>query len=461
MFGSGVSESKHRKQQPSASTSGGLLEVEAIADGDTPRGGGGSMSSSPHVSGANGTLLRSPSASKDRRDHALLAAFFLAILAVENTASMLARRYAVGVLKLQFSKNAVLAVNELMKMAFSVAMEAKRIREGSRDGVSPRRHPILGRGNSGGLRAHLRRVARHSPRMAVPALVYLVVNLISYPALERINASVFTAISQLKVLATAFFAVVMLGTPVSLRKWRTLTVMVLGVTLVSWQSAPAATSGNSGDAARTGVSPDYLFGVACAGVQTMLSGFGSIYFELVLKRGVDPRLDAANTSASTHEREKFSVWDRNVQLALWSSGDLPPGGVARDGRGVVARLDAAGVVNRDATRERRRISRALRAVQLVRHENRRRVRQPGAHHRAGQRVFRSAARRAHRARLRGRHPVRVRVQGRLRGGGDTREAARGQARVKADGEGPVVKSSSAAKSEARFIAKVEGNKQYF
>lgn len=324
MFGSGVSESKHRKQQPSASTSGGLLEVEAIADGDAPRGGGGSMSSSPHVSGANGTLLRSPSASKDRRDHALLAAFFLAILAVENTASMLARRYAVGVLKLQFSKNAVLAVNELMKMAFSVAMEAKRIREGSRDGVSPRRHPILWRGNSGGLRAHLRRVARHSPRMAVPALVYLVVNLISYPALERINASVFTAISQLKVLATAFFAVVMLGTPVSLRKWRTLTVMVLGVTLVSWQSAPAATSGNSGDAARTGVSPDYLFGVACALAQTMLSGFGSIFFELVLKRGVGPVLDAANPSASTHEREKFSVWDRNVQLALWSSAIYLP-----------------------------------------------------------------------------------------------------------------------------------------
>ena len=323
MFGSRVSESKHRKQQPSASTSGGLLEVETIAaDGDAR--GGGSLASSPHVSGANGALLRSTSTSKDRRDHAVLAAFFLAILAVENTASMLARRYAVGVLKLQFSKNAVLAVNELMKMAFSVAMEAKRIREGARDSISPRRHPIFGRGNPGGLLAHLRRVARHSPRMAVPALVYLVVNLISYPALEHINASVFTAISQLKVLATAFFAVVMLGTPVSLRKWRTLTVMVLGVTLVSWQSAPAATSGNSGDAARTGVSPDYLFGVACALAQTMLSGFGSIYFELVLKRGVGPVLDAANPSASTHEREKFSVWDRNVQLALWSSAIYLP-----------------------------------------------------------------------------------------------------------------------------------------
>ena len=279
------------------------------------------MASSPHMRGANGALLRSTSTSKNRRDHAVLAAFFLAILAVENTASMLARRYAVGVLKLQFSKNAVLAVNELMKMAFSVAMEAKRIREGAQDSVSPRRHPILGRGNPGGLLAHLRRVARHSPRMAVPALVYLVVNLISYPALERINASVFTAISQLKVLATAFFAVVMLGTPVSLRKWRTLTVMVLGVTLVSWESAPTATRDDGGSGRTLGVSPDYLFGVACAGAQTMLSGFGSVYFEFVLKRGVGPR-DSATEASATEPR--FSVWDRNVQLALWSTAIYLP-----------------------------------------------------------------------------------------------------------------------------------------
>ena len=52
MLGSRVSESKHRKQQPFASTSGGLLEVEAIA-----AGGGGSMASTPRVSGVNGALL--------------------------------------------------------------------------------------------------------------------------------------------------------------------------------------------------------------------------------------------------------------------------------------------------------------------------------------------------------------------------------------------------------------------
>ena len=213
----------------------------------------------------------------------MLASLFLAILACENTASMLARRYAVGVIKLQFSKNAVLAVNELMKLAFSVAMVAAQVREQKAQGLSPRGATFGRHGVDSGasLSAHLRRCAKHSPRMAVPAVVYLVVNLISYPALARINASVFTAISQLKVLATAFFAVVMLGTPISGRKWRTLVLMVLGVTLVSVESAPGGHADDAERGDRGGV--DYAVGIACAATQTMLSGFGSIYFEMVLK----------------------------------------------------------------------------------------------------------------------------------------------------------------------------------
>ena len=102
-----------------------------------------------------------------------------------------------------------------MKMGFSIGMVLWKQQPHSR-----RDH--------GGRRQHLKRVVLSSRPMAVPAVVYLIVNLVSYPALERINASVFTAISQLKVLATAFFAVLMLKTPISGRKWRTLSMMVLG-----------------------------------------------------------------------------------------------------------------------------------------------------------------------------------------------------------------------------------------
>jgi UDP-sugar transporter A1/2/3 len=313
-------ESKHRgAKHPSVSFTmeedGGSNSVDATSS---------SMASSPHVPHGTGVLLRVPPASKRVGNHTVLAALFLAILAVENTASMLARRYAVGVLKLSFSKNAVLFVNELLKAGVSVAMELRRVREGDggKEGRgSPQQGFGTGPGTSKKLTAHLKNVLRRSPRMAVPAVVYLVVNLISYPALARVNASVFTAISQLKVLATAFFATTMLGTKVSWRKWRTLAVMVLGVVLVSWESAPTATATLSAranaNAAATAVSPEYLLGVACAGAQTVLSGFGSIYFELVLKQKgtMSSVVSGKETTATPYS---FSVWDANIQLALWS-----------------------------------------------------------------------------------------------------------------------------------------------
>ena len=173
---------------------------------------------------------RSPrqTASSPAAQKALLATVFLAVLAVENSASMLARRYAVGVIHLKFSKNAVLAVNEMMKLVFSIGMiwsqQASKKRGVEATGKDHGADSHSSSSSVGGMLAHLRRVVAGSRPMAVPAVVYLIVNLISYPALERINASVFTAISQLKVLATAMFAVLMLRTSISGRKWRTLTV---------------------------------------------------------------------------------------------------------------------------------------------------------------------------------------------------------------------------------------------
>jgi solute carrier family 35 (UDP-sugar transporter), member A1/2/3 len=54
------------------------------------------------------------------------------------------------------------------------------------------------------------------------------------------------------------------------------------------------------------VSLDYLVGIMFATIQTLLSGFGAIFFEKVLK------------SKSGAGLEDLSVWDRNIQLALYS-----------------------------------------------------------------------------------------------------------------------------------------------
>ena len=152
-----------------------------------------------------------------------LAALFLIALTLENTASMLARRYAVGILQLDFSKNVVLCVNEFLKLLFSLGMKYRKtdIKSFAR------------------LKIHIfERVVKTATPMLVPAFVYLVVNLISYPSLQRVDASVFTAISNLKVLATAIFAQILLNSRISNRVWRTLTQLVLGVTLISWESSP-------------------------------------------------------------------------------------------------------------------------------------------------------------------------------------------------------------------------------
>ena len=94
-------------------------------------------------------------------------------------------------------------VNEMIKLTFSLAMTLTYFNDGRKQGLEK-----------------VAFILRKSLKMAVPAVIYLIVNLISYPALERIDASVFTAISQLKVLATALCATFMLQTRISLRKVR-------------------------------------------------------------------------------------------------------------------------------------------------------------------------------------------------------------------------------------------------
>ena len=93
------------------------------------------------------------------------------------------------------------------------------------------------------------------------------------------------------MLATALFAVLMLKTEVSARKWRTLSMMVLGVTLVSLENAPDSHVSHSHTNLHEWgelISVDYVVGIALATVQTLLSGFGAIYFEKVPSSGAIP-----------------------------------------------------------------------------------------------------------------------------------------------------------------------------
>ncbi|KNC86150.1 hypothetical protein SARC_01676, partial [Sphaeroforma arctica JP610] len=135
--------------------------------------------------------------------------------------------------------------------------------------------------------------------MVVPAVVYLVMNLLSYVALERIDAGLFTVFAQCKVLSTALFAYFIVGKKLAARKWRALLLVVSGATLISLETKPV-----SANAFDDGVSSEFMIGITAVMGEVLLSGFISVYFEKVLKK---------TTSAVL-----LTVWDRNVQLAIYS-----------------------------------------------------------------------------------------------------------------------------------------------
>merc|ERR1719265_1425113 len=151
------------------------------------------------------------------------------------------------------------------------------------------------RGSPLAMYAHL---MRRSLKMAVPAVVYLLMNILSFVALGRIDAATFSIVSQLKVLTTASFSVALLGRSLHPRKWRALFSLTLGVILISAETKPKAS------AAGGALGGEWAVGMGAVLLEVLLSGFGSVYFERVL-------------NAVTQE-ETYSVWDRNFQLACWS-----------------------------------------------------------------------------------------------------------------------------------------------
>lgn len=146
----------------------------------------------------------------------------------------------------------------------------------------------------------------HSHKVIVLVVVYTVANILSYYALARVDASVYTVMLQLKILSTAAFAVCFLGRYISATKWRALTLLVIGCILVV---SPAFNRpvGCSADvieaAAPRHTTAESMLGVGAILVMVAVSGYSAVYFEDMLKK----------------TGEKLTIWERNFQLALYSS----------------------------------------------------------------------------------------------------------------------------------------------
>ena len=212
----------------------------------------------------------------------------LCSVTLQNTSYALVRRHRR--LQEKYSTWSALLMMELTKLLFSAVM---LLRSGDPSDVP-----------AGSAVSKWCFLLRHSAKMTVPAVIYLVMNILGFMALQHLDASTFSIIAQMKVFTTATFSVLMLNRQLAYRKWRALLTLTLGVILISHEALP-----KEQDAAKRELAMmEYFLGMAASLGDVILSGFVSIYFEKVLKS----------------KAETYSVWDRNFQMAFWSAAVYLP-----------------------------------------------------------------------------------------------------------------------------------------
>jgi len=214
-------------------------------------------------------------------------------LCIQYSAYVLLRRYATGILHEPWGAASVLGAGEVIKFCLSLVM----IMGDPANSEAPRELPIG---------ARLRFLLTNSAKMAVPACMYLIMNMLGFVSLNRIDAGTFAVIQQSKIFFTALFQRCFLNRVLSQAKWCALVTLVLGVLLISLEARPG--SGACIDGASTVAVSEagtagfgsYVVGIIAVTLDCLLSGLATVYFEKVLK----------TTS--------LTVWDRNLQLAFYS-----------------------------------------------------------------------------------------------------------------------------------------------
>ncbi|PNY19950.1 UDP-N-acetylglucosamine transporter [Tolypocladium capitatum] len=198
-------------------------------------------------------------------------------------------------------------------------------------------------------------------KLVLPAVFYTLQNLLQYTALGELDPVHFQVLYQVKILMTAIFSVLLLRRQLGPKRWVSLIVLTLGVSVVSLPSSATAVDSlllhgipdhyfprsqhELGQAASADLStpdphltrrsatyegiandlppPDplmnYSVGVTAAVIAAIVSGLAGVYFEKLLKESPS----------------QASVWVRNIQLSFYSLIAAFFGGVLwQDGSGI-------------------------------------------------------------------------------------------------------------------------------
>ena len=137
-------------------------------------------------------------------------------------------------------------------------------------------------------------------RMAGLAGLYTVQKNLLYVAVSNLDAAVFQVTYQAKILTTALFSVLLLKRRLSYQKMIGLFILFIGVATVQLDKVEANASKSHQEQHR-------MIGVLAVLGACCTSGFGGVYFELVLK-----------PQATSNPRPPPSVWAKNVQLSMFA-----------------------------------------------------------------------------------------------------------------------------------------------
>lgn len=184
-------------------------------------------------------------------------------------------------------------------------------------------------------------------KLAIPAALYTLQNTLQYLAVSNLDAATFQVTYQLKILTTALFSVLLLGRTLSKKRWASLVLLIVGVSIVQFPGRAESTDITLAalkdiderhffrprslahvrdlgvrvaahftrrSATYEGIDEDLgmahappmnpSVGLAAVLVACALSGLAGVSFEKVLKQ------------SSNHP--PTSLWVRNCQLSFWS-----------------------------------------------------------------------------------------------------------------------------------------------
>jgi drug/metabolite transporter (DMT)-like permease len=177
-------------------------------------------------------------------------------------------------------------------------------------------------------------------KLAIPACLYTLQNSLLYLAIGHLDPAILQVVTQFKIVPIALFSVLLLRRSLSNRKWLSLVVLMLGITVVQLPTASftsnklvtrsllelrstlgyknpsgsierrsATYEGIEDDLMLSNPSQNSAIGLAAALTASTVGALASVYFERILK-------DAAAFANSSIN--PTSIWIRNVQLSFYS-----------------------------------------------------------------------------------------------------------------------------------------------